>query len=197
MVSGVPAVPARILSAIESDDEIRIRTGVIDARIARQGEVIISELSRDGVVIGRNGRLVCLLEDRSEPGVTREEVFAGRIGAVTLEQAGPIRAVVRIEGRHANADRAWLPFVLRLYFYAGGESVRVMHTIIFDGDQNSDFISGLGLRLTVPLAADLHDRHVRFTGQEDGLFGEAIRGITGLRRDPGEAVRQAQVAVVL
>ena len=194
MVSGVPAVPARILSAIESDDEIRIRTGVIDARIARQGEVIISELSRDGVVIGRNGRLVCLLEDRSEPGVTREEVFAGRIGAVTLEQAGPIRAVVRIEGRHANADRAWLPFVLRLYFYAGGESVRVMHTIIFDGDQNSDFISGLGLRLTVPLAADLHDRHVRFTGQEDGLFGEAIRGITGLRRDPGEAVRQAQVA---
>jgi len=35
---------------------------------------------------------------------------------------------------------------------------------------------------------------VRLAGQDDGLFGEAVRGITGLRRDPGAAVRAAQVA---
>jgi hypothetical protein len=35
---------------------------------------------------------------------------------------------------------------------------------------------------------------VRFSGQDEGLFAEAVRGITGLRRDPGAAVREAQLA---
>jgi hypothetical protein len=40
----------------------------------------------------------------------------------------------------------------------------------------------------------LHDRHVRFSGEGRGLWGEAVRGLTGLRRDPGQAARDAQVA---
>jgi hypothetical protein len=40
----------------------------------------------------------------------------------------------------------------------------------------------------------LHDRHVRFSGQDDGLFAEAVRGLTGLRRDPGREVKDAQLA---
>ena len=35
-----------------------------------------------------------------------------------------------------------LPFVVRLYFYAGGEAIRVMHTITYDGDEAKDFILG-------------------------------------------------------
>ncbi len=35
---------------------------------------------------------------------------------------------------------------------------------------------------------------MRFVGEGDGLFGEAVRGLTGLRRDPGAAARQAQIA---
>ena len=69
-----------------------------------------------------------------------------------------------------------------------------MHTIIHDGDEQKDFIRGLGLRFDVPLRGELHDRHVRFSGADDGLFGEAVRTVTGLRRDPGKAVRAAQIA---
>ena len=48
----------------------------------------------------------------------------------------PVRAVVKIEGRHQGerSERKWLPFVVRLYFYAGNKSVRVVHSIIFDGE---------------------------------------------------------------
>jgi hypothetical protein len=113
---------------------------------------------------------------------------------VTVEQSGPVRAVVKIEGRHAGRGRNWLPFVVRCYFHAGGEMVRLMHTIVFDGQAQADFIAGLGLTFTVPLQGQLHDRHVRFSGQDEGLFAEAVRGITGLRRDPGAAVREAQLA---
>ncbi|MCP5530355.1 MAG: Tat pathway signal sequence domain protein [Opitutaceae bacterium] len=194
IAAGAPAKPARPLTATQTGEAIEIDTGVIRARVAKSGDVLVPELSRGGRAVARNGRLVCLLEDRSEAGVTREQAFAGVIDQVTLEQDGPVRAVVKIEGRHADAARQWLPFTLRLYFYAGGDRVRAMHTIVFDGDEDRDFIKGLGLRFDVPLEGELHDRHVRFAGQGDGLFGEAVRGITGLRRDPGRAIREAQVA---
>ena len=104
-----------------------------------------------------------------------------------------MRAVIRLEGKHSNGTRGWLPFTLRLYFYAGSDALRVLHTIVFDGDESQDFIRGIGLRFSTPLTDALHDRHVRFVGEQDGLFAEAVRGLTGLRRDPGKAARQAQI----
>ena len=67
---------------------------------------------------------------------------------VTVEQRGPARAVVRLEGQHSNGKRGWLPFTLRFYFYAGSDALRVLHTIVFDGDESQDFIRGIGLRFS-------------------------------------------------
>ena len=195
LAAGTPAMPAKPLTACESGDAIEIDTGLIVARVAKTGRVLIPVVRRDGREILRDGRLALLRQDSPEVGA-EPELFAGEIGQVTLEQSGPVRAVVKIQGRHAKpgGGRAWLPFVVRLYFFAGGDAIRVMHTIIYDGDETKDFIRGLGLRFNVPLRGELHDRHVRFTGEADGLFGEAVRTVTGLRRDPGAAVRAAQVA---
>ena len=208
LVPGTPAAPARALSAKETGDAIVIDTGVMQCTVATSGAVLIRSLQREGREIATDGRLVCLHEDRSAPDAPKVTPFAGEIGKVTLEQSGPVRAVVKIEGRHAadprmgpspisgqTAGRAiWLPFVIRLYLYAGGDSLRIMHTLVHEGDEQKDFIRGLGVRFTVPMRGELHDRHVRFSGQEDGLFAEAVRGLTGLRRDPGKEVKEAQLA---
>lgn len=191
---GQPPAPAQTVKTREDGAGIEVDTGVITARMAKQGRVLVPEITRGGQVTARGGRLVCLLEDRREEGVTREMPFAGEIEAVELEQSGPVRSVVKITGRHTDGERRWLPFVVRLYFHAGSDRVRVMHTIIFDGDDERDFIKGLGLRFDVPMRGALHDRHVRFSGREAGLFGEGVRNLTGLRRHPGEAVTAAQVA---
>ena len=192
VVAGTPAAPARPLTVTESAEAIVIDTGVIQVRLGRSGATLIHSIARDGREIARDGRLVGLREDRRDPAAPRTEDFSGGVGKVTVEQAGPVRAVVKVEGTHAGAG--WLPFVVRLYFYAGGDAVRLLHTIIYNGDPQQDFIRGLGVRFSVPLRGELHDRHVRFSGQEDGLFAEAVRGITGLRRDPGEAAKAAQLA---
>jgi len=43
--------------------------------------------------------------------------------------------------------RSWLPFVVRLYFFAGSGEIRVVHSFVFDGDGEKDFISEpVGLR---------------------------------------------------
>ena len=190
-----PAVP---LTVTEDADTVTVNTGVIQCRVRKAGSSLIDSVVRDGQTLAADGRLVCRLRtspDLDADGSVQQTAFDGQISSVTTEQNGPVRAVIRIEGRHADANRrAWLPFVVRLYFYAGGDAIRILHTIIYDGDQNRDFISGLGLRFSVPLRDALYDRHVRFATDGDGVWGEAVRGLTGLQQDPGLAVRQAQVA---
>jgi len=189
----------RPLTVTQDAGAIHIDTGVMQCVVAKHGQTLIQSITRDGREIARDGKLVCL--DRNKPdldsdGSVTQQSFTGEISKVTVEQSGPIRAVVKIEGKHAGAGRQWLPFIVRLYFYAGGDSIRVMHTIIFDGDADKDFISGLGLRFSVPMSGELYDRHVLFAGEGDGLWEEAMQGLTGLRRDPGPAARQAQIAGV-
>ena len=81
---------------------------------------------------------------------------------------------MKIEGDHKSttSDRAWLPFVVRLYFNAGLDSIRIVHSFVFDSDGQKDFIKGLGLSFSVPLREEVINRHVRFGG-DDGHVGRA------------------------
>ncbi len=175
--------PSSRVSVKESDGFIEIDTGKLQCRLPRQGSDLIDSLSIDGRLIARRARLVCSLENRSDPDAIRLEHFTSRISNLTVEQAGPVRATVKIEGVHKaeRGSREWLPFVVRFYFYAGIDSVRMVHTIIFDGDDQKDFIRGLGVTLAVPMREQVHNRHVRFGGEDSGLWSEPVQPLTGRR----------------
>ena len=112
---------------------------------------------------------------------TENSRFTGKIHKVTVEQSGPVRAVVKLEGMHKGSQggREWLPFVVRLYFYAGQETVRMVHSIFYDGDESKDFIRGLGVAFSVPMREQIHNRHVRFSGEGVGLWSEPIQPMIG------------------
>ena len=61
-----------------------------------------------------------------------------------------------------------LPFVVRLYFYRGSDNVRAVHSLVYDVDPTHTFIRGIGLRFSAPLDGELHERHVRFVGDNGG-----------------------------
>ncbi len=184
------------VSVREGADALVVNTGAITCVLPRRGADLIASITRDGRQIAGAARLVALCDDQPDAsaGALKQTAFVSDIASVHVEQNGPVRVVVKIDGRHRGGGRDWLPFSVRLYFYAGAESVRIMHTFIFDGDERRDFIRGIGLRFAVPLRDQLHDRHVRFAGDADGLWAEGVRNLTGLRRDPGPDVRAAQVA---
>jgi hypothetical protein len=194
---GAPVQPQTALKAEQNQAAIEVDTGVLQCRIPRTGSAFIESLTIGGRQIARDAQLVALREDRSayeSSGALREERFASQIKSVTLEQSGPLRAVVKIDGVHkgASTPRTWLPFTLRLYFYAGTGSVRLVHSFVFDGDQEKDFIRGLGLRFAVPMREQFHNRHVRFAG-ETGVFAEPVRLIAG-RRNPSPDLYNKQAA---
>lgn len=181
----------------ESSDRLIVDTGVIRCVVGRSGDVIVHSIERGKKTLVQNARLIGQRQSQAEfdgeqPQVT--EAFSAKIQNTEIEQRGPLRAVIKLSGMHSGAnDREWLPFSLRLYFYAGGDAMRMSHTFIFDGDEHNDFIRALGLRFDVPQRDETYNRHVRFVGEGAGLWAESPQGITGLRRDPGQAVREAQI----
>ncbi|KXI27591.1 exo-rhamnogalacturonan lyase family protein [Paraglaciecola hydrolytica] len=195
---GKSAAPKLPIKVKQSSSEIVLDNGVFSCVFGTGGQHIIKRLERNGQVIGQNAKLVGLRQSLPQHDAEYNaavESFESLIHKVTLEQQGPIRATVKIEGKHSTASgREWLPFTLRCYMYAGGESLRISHSFIYDGEDKSDFIRGLGLRFEVVQRDALYNRHVRFVGENDGLWAESPQGITGLRRDPGRAVRDAQIA---
>ena len=154
-----------------------VDTGRMKCVIAGGAGSILESITIDDRVVARDCRLVCTLDGAPE--------LVSEIRGVRLEQSGPVRTTFKLEGFHQNATRQLLPFTVRLYFYSGLESIRLVHTIVFNGDHEKDFIRGLGLAFTVPMREQVHNRHVRFSGEGDGLWSEPVQPITGRRFLPG------------
>ncbi|WP_435813381.1 Tat pathway signal sequence domain protein [Streptomyces zhihengii] len=195
LAAGEPVQPSSKVGVHIGRDQITVSTGVIDVVFPRKGDRIISSIRRGNTVIAKDGRLVASRQNQPDTdGATtiRTEPFTGIVSSIKVEQEGPVRAVVKVEGKHHKGRHAWLPFTVRFYLYAGSDAIRTVHTFIFDGDEKKHFINGLGVRFAVPMRGALHDRHVRFANQDRGVLREAVRGITGLRRDPGQDVQTAQ-----
>jgi len=175
LAPGTPAAPASPIKLTESATAIDIDTGRIQARIPKQGASFIESITTEGRAVAGPAKLVCTLDGGA--------AFTSSIQKVTVEQRGPVRATVKIEGVHKadSGTREWLPFTVRLYFYAGLENVRLVHSFIFDGDDKKDFIRGLGVAFDVPMREQVHNRHVRFSGEGDGLWSEPVQPATGRR----------------
>ncbi len=192
-VAGSDAARLRLLKAAgpvssgvtlkEEATGITVDTGRMQCRIPKQGAFLIDSITMEGREVARQARLRCTLEDRSTPRTLRFDDFTSRLATVKAEQTGPVRAVVKLEGTHRaeQGTREWLPFTVRLYFHAGCAQIRAVHTIVFDGDDQKDFIRALGLVVSVPMREEVHNRHVRFSGQDDGLWEEPVQPATGRR----------------
>jgi hypothetical protein len=106
---------------------------------------------------------------------------------VKLEKAGPLHAVVLLEGRYTyklvgstiegTAIKGDCPFRLRIHAYAGQSLLKVEHFFYYEGDGDHDFVRSLALKVPLPPAAG----SVRAGSGSDGA---AIRFIDGRGATP-------------
>lgn len=193
------------LSVTKNGNAVFVDTGAMKCSLSANGANIIESISIGGKIVTAAGQLVCILQNGPETESTdapsREKYFS-IVKKTTVEQSGPVRAVVLMEGMHrgVTSGREWLPFTVRLYFYSGQTSIRVVHSIVFDGDQEKDFVCGLGVEFSVPLREEPRNRTVRFAGQDGGLWSEPLQPAGGnADQEVGKAIpdnpRLAQNAI--
>ena len=192
-LSAGSSATAGTLAVTNDGKSIVVDTGALTCSIPLSGPNLIDSMSLGGKQVAGASQLVCILqngpETNPEDSPPREK-YLSVVKHVTVEQSGPVRAVVKIEGLHHGtvSGREWLPFTVRLYFYSGETAVRVVHTIVFDGDQEKDFVRGLGLQVAVPLRDEPRNRTVRFAGADGGLWSEPLQpGGGNVAQESGEA----------
>ena len=181
--------------ATETADGILIRTGALTCLIPSSGDAVLKDIAIDGRTVASAGQLVCTTEAEetaSGSTVLTRTAFTGRVEKVTLLQAGTLRAAVKIEGHHCaqGGGQSWLPFAVYCYFYKDLPSIKLVHSFIFDGKDDTA-ISGLGIRFSVPFREELHNRHVRFAGEGKdgtGFWVQPVRLLPGYRPSAGQII---------
>ncbi|HXN35521.1 MAG TPA: Tat pathway signal sequence domain protein, partial [Opitutaceae bacterium] len=94
------------LTVTRSATTVEVDTGAVRAVLPLAGTSLIAALYVGGREVARDARLIARREDRSRyeaEQILREEDFASQIEDVKVEQDGPVRAVVKITGRHKSA----------------------------------------------------------------------------------------------
>jgi hypothetical protein len=169
----------------DENDFLQIDTGSIKCEINKSGSAVIKSIYKDKELVCSGGNFICIKEEQGFVAgckVTKEQAFESNIMKVSIENQSSIRCVVKIEGNHklVTGTRQWLPFVLRLYFYVEQASIKAIYTFSYDGNENMDFIKGIGLNLNIPMKGELYNRHLRFSG-DTGLFKEAPKHLMTIR----------------
>ena len=118
------------------------------------------------------------------------------IDSTVVENANAIRSCTKI-----CAHIGKFPSVLRVYSYKGTKQTKLVHSFVYDGDQDKDFIQSLGIQVRVPLKDELYNRHVAFLA-DDRLWTEPVQPLAGRRllnvttlsdEDRGEAIQRKQM----
>lgn len=173
------------LRVTEDAQGICLETGEVTAYFSRQGTSLIDSLCVGEEKVGQAVRLTLSTQSAPMSEALEQLTFThyeSRVRQVVVERQGDVRASVRVEGIHRSKEgREWLPFVVRFYFYAGSREVKMVHSFVFDGEQEKDFIRALGVQMEVPLREALYNRHVAFACGEGGVWSEPVQPLVGRR----------------
>ena len=106
------------------------------------------------------GRLTAVISGKTYTGVAER---------IIVEEAGPLRAVVKVTGTHSGV----LPFVLRYYIHYNEPDIRIVHTFLYDVDHDTQWIEALGMEFDAPIGGPLYNRHVKIGGENGGYLKES------------------------
>lgn len=125
---------------------VNVNTGALRFTVPTSGPALIEDFT-DGE------RTV-----ESIVGAVNEDYLTGGDREVEIEEAGPVRATVRISGAHVNdAGEKLLDYVVRVFAYAGESHLRVEHSFVLRDDIVEVEIDSLTLRMATPVGSAVFD----------------------------------------
>lgn len=166
----------------ETEKYWRVDTGRLALEVPRTQNKAASALAENLRLDGKRAAeavypVFCLEQSRREDEKTcirTEREFRGEILESVIEEAGPLQAVFCFRGRHVTGQEAGMPFVIRMYLWKGSEELRFVHTFLYDGKEERDFLKGMGIRAELCMEGKLYDRHIQFAGEEKSFHEAAV-----------------------
>jgi hypothetical protein len=105
-------------------------------------------------LLGEQGGMFAYMRD--EHGNSYDSCSPGPAPRVVVEESGPLRACIRVEGHHATKQgKPFCPYILRIHLLAGSADLRIHHTFIFDQDPKKVALGAIGLMIPLDLGGDL------------------------------------------
>lgn len=173
-----------------------IEAGTLEIHIPGPGDCLFDRILSEGKVRASGGCPVLLLEepvivDGAKAKVEKE--YRGMVEKVTLEEKGPLQAVVKYQGCHiSDSGEKKIPFIIRMNVGLDSRELSFTHTFLYDGEEERDYLKGIGLLFRVPLAGAMYNRHVMFEG-DHGVFHETMAELLTWRPRVPEELYQAQI----
>ncbi|MDE6022223.1 MAG: hypothetical protein K2G13_01850, partial [Muribaculaceae bacterium] len=145
-------------------------------------ENIIDSIVTKGVRTVGASRLVATVKDSPNEGRVCAMDFGSRLISSEIERNGTERAVIKLTGVHrCSGGREMLPWTIRIVAFKGSPEITLVHSFVFDGDQDNDFISALGVAFDVPMRERTYNRHVAFATADGGVWSEPVMPLVGRR----------------
>lgn len=159
-------------------------------------ENLIDSILTEGRLTCSSARLRGIVKDSPYSTKSTATTFSSRVLTSEIERNGAESAVVKLTGVHRTSEgREWLPWTVRLSVSGSSPDIRLTHSIIFDGDQEKDFLSGLGIAFDVPMRERTYNRHVAFSTADGGVWAEPVQPLVGRRVIMNPATGKAQPSV--
>ncbi len=197
VLPGTSRPSGRGLQISETESHISIDAGTLQIQVAKEGNFLFESVSFGGKKVAFHARPVLCLEEpvmmQGNP-ARMEKHYEGHISRIEIEERGPLTAVLKFTGMHRNkAGEEKFPFCIRMTAGCDSEELSFIHTFIYDGDEDKDYLKGLGVVFEMPLTGPVYNRHIK-AAVDHGVFHETVVPLTSWRPRIPDNIYERQMA---
>lgn len=177
VLPGTPEPVTEGLEITETEEHIGIDAGILKIQVEKQGDSLFESISFQGKKAAFHARPVLCLEEpitvQGNP-ARMEKHYEGHISQVEIEEQGRLAVILKFTGIHKNVmGEEKLPFIIRMKVGYGDRELSFTHTFLYDGDEDKDYLKGLGITFQTPLTGPVYNRHIKVMG-DYGVFHETM-----------------------
>lgn len=170
---------AELVSMIirRDDNWLYIDNGVLSLKVPtgkNKADTLAEDIFLNGKLRVKKASPVLYLEEQGNENSTNFDLdgqtkvtraYKAAITVVTIEEDGPLALTIKAEGSYQHQNQNKMKFCIRMYINKDSSDIRFVHTFFFDGDEQTDFLKGLGIRFDTVLEGRPYEHHIRFAGE--------------------------------
>ncbi len=191
--SGITLDPK--ISVQETAEKIVVNTHKLRINITKNSPYIFDQIYVNDTLKLLNGQSTLILEEPISihgHSARMDKNYTSIVRHCTLEEQGDVHATLKYDGVHVLDGDEKIPFILRLKVGLNSEKIDITYTFLYDGDEEKDFLKGLGITFDKPMTSPMYNRHIKME-TDYGVFHESVVHLVSWHPPIAKEIYQAQM----